>query len=258
MGRIKNIKTGKIKNIIISNTNGYCSIRLDIGKKYKKKTYQIHQLVAKMFIGECPNKYIVNHKDLNKHNNNVSNLEYISSSENIKHYLENRPKKSIDKPVTIISNSEKYTSSMQTNKEKNIEMKEIKGFSKYVIDRNGNIYSKSSGKLKLPFGVPSGYIRQELIPDDTTNQKFCKKYVHRLVAETYIPNPNNLPYVNHINADKKNNSVDNLEWCTASENMLHNSKLRGTGKKIQAFTSDGIFFKEFDLIPNEVHLHNVH
>jgi hypothetical protein len=68
------------------------------------------------------------------------------------------------------------------------------------------------------------------------------------LISSVIPNPNNLPYVNHINADKKNNSVDNLEWCTASENMLHNSRLRKTGKKIQAFTSDGTFVKEFDSI----------
>jgi hypothetical protein len=202
-----------------------------------------------MFIGECPDKYIVNHKDLNKQNNVVSNLEYITSSENIKHYLENKPKVSTEnKSDKKILKLAKYTSSVHTNKEKNIEMKEIKDFSKYLIDRNGNIYIKSSGNLKLPFGETTGYVRQTLIPDDTSKYKQCKKYVHRLVAETYIPNPNNLSFVNHKDANRKNNSVKNLEWCNASENMLHDSKLRKTGKKIKAFTSDGIFFKDFDSI----------
>lgn len=46
-------------------------------------------------------------------------------------------------------------------------------------------------------------------------------YVHRLVAMAYIPNPNDLPQVNHKNLDKNNNDVTNLEWVTASENVLH-------------------------------------
>ncbi len=47
------------------------------------------------------------------------------------------------------------------------------------------------------------------------------RYVHRLVAEAFLPNPNELPQVDHINGDRKNNSLDNLRWVTARQNALH-------------------------------------
>lgn len=67
----------------------------------------------------------------------------------------------------------------------------------------------------------SGYLTVSVDDYKTRRNANGNQLVHRLVAETYIPNPDGKPHVNHIDANKLNNSVDNLEWCTLSENMIH-------------------------------------
>lgn len=70
----------------------------------------------------------------------------------------------------------------------------------------------------------------------TKNAKPKTTSVHRIVAQAFIPNPDNKPQVNHIDGDKKNNCADNLEWATQSENMRHAFKfgLKDTMKAVEA------------------------
>ena len=82
---------------------------------------------------------------------------------------------------------------------------------KYIISRDGSIY-RNGRKLKWDFNS-KGYARVTLSGK--------RSFVHRLVAQEYIPNPNNLPQVNHIDGNKLNNSVDNLEWCDNKYNNKH-------------------------------------
>lgn len=90
--------------------------------------------------------------------------------------------------------------------------------------KGGSVYKK---KQKICVLVPDsyGYIRKCL----SINNKKIFLAVHRCVAEAFIPNPENKPCVNHINGIKNDNRVENLEWCTYSENSIHAFK---TGLKV--------------------------
>jgi hypothetical protein len=68
-----------------------------------------------------------------------------------------------------------------------------------------------------PFAQSNGYVQVSLFRDGSS----CKQYVHRVIALTFIPNPNELPEVNHKDGDKLNNAVTNLEWVTRSDNEKH-------------------------------------
>ena len=100
-------------------------------------------------------------------------------------------------------------------------IKEINGFENckndYLIYENGFIYSKKSKRfLKCPIDS-KGYKYLDL---RNSKCKYRCPKVHRLIALAFIPNPNNLPQINHKDGNKKNNKVDNLEWCT----NLYNTK----------------------------------
>ena len=82
----------------------------------------------------------------------------------------------------------------------------------YFASPQGNIYNRH-GDLMAGAVDHCGY-RHTIL-----NRK--NRNIHRVIAETFIPNPNNLPCVNHKDGNKQNNRVDNLEWCTHSENTLH-------------------------------------
>ena len=98
---------------------------------------------------------------------------------------------------------------------------EIVGYPNYLIYEDGRIWTKYKNKYMKLFPNNCGYLRTRL----SINSKSREFHSHRLVAEHYIPNPDNLPTVDHIDRDKTNNHVSNLRWASrktqvGNRNML--------------------------------------
>lgn len=99
----------------------------------------------------------------------------------------------------------------------------VKSLSKTITKlRKGKIVSyKLKGRVLKTVCTRYGYVEVNL------GSRNRHKLVHRLVAETFLPNPENKPQVNHIDGNKQNNRVENLEWASCSENMYHSCHILG-------------------------------
>lgn len=136
--------------------------------------------------------------------------------------------------------------------------KEITGYEGYFeVSNLGNFRSKDriikykqNGTRKYPGKslkvelMQDGYSRIVLMKESVKKRYMC----HRLVAETFIPNPENKPFVNHIDGNRSNNCVTNLEWCTQSENEIHAVNVLGKtmkgktkSKPVKCIENDMIF-----------------
>ena len=138
--------------------------------------------------------------------------------------------------------------------------KPIEDYENYMVSNLGRVKSlnyRRTGKEKIlkPFKA-RGYLVVDLL--DGTGKKGRKtNFIHRLVAQAFIPNPLNLPEVNHIDEDKLNNCVDNLEWCDRSYNVNYGNRNKNAfetlsktntckqPKPILQYSIDGNFIKEW-------------
>jgi hypothetical protein len=290
LGRIKNTISQKI--LCNNIKSGYHHVCL-INSNYRKNC-KLHRVIAMAFIPNPENKSDVNHKDKNKLNNKLSNLEWMTRKENCLHKCENliyksnknKPLLRIDKDTNKIM--EKYYSIesagtwvYNNNFTKTIHngrnalgncvnglSKSAYGFKweyedKYqdleneiwkeviikdidiTIYGNKKYYVSNLGRFKNSRGVimdnykvgDYGYIRIYI---------YNKTYrLHRLIAFAFLENTDNKEQVNHIDGNKLNNRVDNLEWVTNQENQLHKVKT-GLGNN---FTRKII---QYDLAMNEI------
>ena len=108
--------------------------------------------------------------------------------------------------------------------------KDVIGLEEYAyVSDKGEVFTKDryinnngtkvlyKGKQKVGTNNGLGYLQVKFI----INNRVYHKYIHRMVAEAFIPNPNNYTDVNHKDGNKQNNSVENLEWTTHSQNIAH-------------------------------------
>lgn len=129
----------------------------------------------------------------------------------------------------------------------------IKEYPNYKIDRDGNVYScykyKTSKvhnewrKVKPVLDKGIGYFIVTLCH----NGKRSNKFIHRLIAEAFIPNEELKPVVNHKDGIKTNNIISNLEWCTIKENNQH-----AIAMGLTTFTHSEKCVDQFDLITNKL------
>lgn len=117
--------------------------------------------------------------------------------------------------------------------------KDVVGFEGYYkVSDKGNVYSvvrmvrgrKCGGIMLKPRYDKDGYLRVTLYKNGEQRTIF----IHRLVLEAFVENPKNLPEVNHIDENKTNNELSNLEWCTSRHNTNHGTLIERLSKKVRA------------------------
>jgi len=301
MGKIKNIRTGRILTGCVDNVSGYERTSLN------NKNTTIHYAVAKTFIPNLEIKPCIDHINSVRTDNRVSNLRWCTYSENNNYKNDNSTKeykphkngrqvrsinprtkeekihptlmcaskwileniknidttnKDIDKQLR--SNSSYLSSRIIKNNNSwfgynliwqfvdnsyeltNEEWREITTIEKdgYYISNFGRLKTPN-GKIKDTCSITGGYYDLKIIKGGKHHK------IHRLVAMHFIPNPENKPFVNHINLNKFDNRVDNLEWCTNGENIQHaykNGANSRASKVIQYDKNGKKMIKEFPTI----------
>lgn len=130
------------------------------------------------------------------------------------------------------------------------EWKVIDFATNYEVSNLGHIRNRTTKKVLKGRDTKSGYLQVSLKLNNTN--KFQNQYIHRVVALIWIPNPEKKKEVNHIDGNKINNEISNLEWVTNSENQLHKThilkKTVTSNRKIGMFSKEGELIKEFNSI----------
>lgn len=286
-GNVKGFR-GNMSIYIIS---GYPSVklrRMEDGKS-KRSGKLVHRLVAEAFIDNPKNLPIVNHKDGNKTNNHVDNLEWCTYQHNTIHAHNNGMIKKWERKViqhdldgnlvgmydsiseaaektnlTVYGISKACRGGLKTsggyvwkyidNKDEqeipDVENSEdwarVEGFDNYFISKKGEVFSLKRKKFMQP--QKATYPRVKLFKDNKPHIL----YIHTLVAKTFIPRVEGKSLVNHIDGDKNNYHVDNLEWCTCKENSQHAVDTglcpKPKGKRVVQFTESHEKIAEFDTL----------
>lgn len=128
--------------------------------------------------------------------------------------------------------------------------KQIKGYDDYFVSDQGRVKSVKKRFGKIPTetilkeqNIWTGYKRVTLVQ----NSKSKSIFVHRLVAEAFLENPENKPIINHINGDISDNRLENIEWCTQKENSNRSEKVKNGERynSIKVIDNEGNVFNSY-------------
>lgn len=189
-------------------------------KDNKRINVPCSYIVASLFV-DNPNNYTsIEYKNLDKSDYKYSNLEWVKAFDNPKY----DDIKDLDGEIwKTIPNYSLYKAS---------NLGRIKIIGRDVLVKSGLYSNPEKAYLLNPSVAKDGYLVTGLLNKNTG--KIDSKRVHRVIAETFIPNPNNLSQVDHINHDKTDNKLNNLRWVNSSENSCN-----GGSHIIELIYSDG-------------------
>ena len=210
-GRLFSKKTNKFLTGKIDNVGYQCyALNFKDSNTRNSKMVYAHRLVAEYFIDNPDNLPVVNHKDENRLNNNVENLEWVDFKENTRQYLKNN---------NIKRKKPKYFKKDLPGE----KWLDIKDYPNYEVSNLGRIRNKKTNRL-LHFDQPYKYARVCLRKDKKTQKNLM---VHRLVYCTFH-NDYDLDgfVIDHIDADTTNNRLDNLQKITQRENNLKQKRFQ--------------------------------
>ncbi len=246
--------------ILIASNARYPSVILERADAAETVTVrmraQVHRLVAQTFIPNPDNKPCINHLDSDPSNFDVRNLEWCTALENQRHAIatgrkggkprtarpvftpiigelgdgrasvaeevdEKQPPavEEVDNRQVPVAGEmdEKQTPAVEEIDERQAP---VAGYPWYTITRSGVVRS-NRGRILIASNTRYPSVGLDRADTETVATIHARVQVHRLVAQTFIPNPDNKPMVNHLDSDTSNYNVRNLEWCTASENQRH-------------------------------------
>ena len=203
-----------------------------------KKAVKVHRMVAETFIEQPEGKNIVNHKDGDTHNFKKENLEWVTAQENSLHARE----------AGLSTNNDQTAVLLQDNLIPGEIWVPLIGFDNYNISNYGRIVNKNTKRIKKTPLDNNGYPHTNLWKDG----KGKTFQVHRIEFQSFYPEEDLEGFViNHIDGDKTNNKLSNLEKTTYAENNLHAeyiSKTHACAKAVLQLDIDGNIISEYPSI----------